>query len=45
MLDFLRIFFVFVNMGVKISKRYSKAFKLDLNFLPNSPYKNTFEIF
>ncbi len=38
-------------MSAKISKRYScyksqqKVFKLVLNFLPNSPHKNTFGIF
>ncbi len=45
---FLQIFFDFVNMGVKISKRYSsyklqpRVFKLFLNFLPNGPHKSSF---
>ena len=49
--DFLRILFVFVNMGAQVSKRYSsyksqpKAFKRFLNFLPNGPHKTTFAIF
>ena len=52
---FLRIFFVFVNMGANGSEnfktRYSsyksqpKVFKLFLNFLPNGPHKTTFGIF
>ena len=51
---FLRIFFVFVNMGpigAKISKCYSsyksqpKVFKLVPNFPPYGPHKTTFGIF
>ncbi len=53
-IDFLRIFFVFVNMGPhgsKISKRYSyiksllNIFKLFLNFLLSGPHKSFFFFF
>ncbi len=50
-LIFLRILFVFVNMGAKISEHYSsyksqpKVLKLSLNFLANGPHKTAFGIF
>ncbi len=55
--DFLRIFFVFVNMGpyesedlkaLHLQQIAAEVFKLFLNFLPNGPHKTTvgsFEIF
>ncbi len=51
---FLRIFFIFVNMGPYGRQKFrtllllqiaAANFKLFLNFLPNSPHKPTFGIF
>ena len=46
-LDFLRIFFVFVNMGPYGSRNRRRKFSnlFFLNSLPNCPYKTTFGIF